>query len=298
MRIAVLCSPDSWYFRDLVRAAGTRHELVPLAFTQLAGSVANDGARVVSQPWDLASFDAVLVRTMPPGSLEQVVFRMDLLGRLEVSGQLVLNPPRAIEIAVDKYLATARLAAAGLPVPRTMVCQTVDEALEAFDQLGGDVVLKPLFGSEGRGITRLTDEALAQRAFQLLVSLGAVLYMQEFVEHEGCDIRLLVIGEQVLGMRRSNPHDWRTNVSRGATTEPYVPTAEQVETALRAAATAGAPLAGIDVLPARSGQQYVLEVNAVPGWKALAATLKIDVAQLVLEFTEREVRRSPAARAR
>lgn len=293
MRIAILCSPDSWYFRDLARAAGSRHSLVPLAFTQLAGTVSREGrVRVLAQDADLASFDAVLIRTMPPGSLEQVVVRMDLLGSLEAAGQLVLNPPRAIEIAVDKYLATARLAAAGLAVPRTMVCQTVDDALRAFHELGGDVIVKPLFGSEGRGITRLTDEGLAQRAFQLLASLGAVLYVQEFVAHEGFDIRLLVIGDRVLGMRRSNPSDWRTNVSRGATTEPYSPSSSQIELARRAAATAGAPLAGIDVLPARSGQEYVLEVNAVPGWKALAATLEIDVARAVLDFMEKSKHKS------
>ncbi len=110
---------------------------------------------------------------MPPGSLEQVVFRMDALGRLEAAGATVINPPRAIECAVDKYLTTARLAAAGLLVPRTVACQTVEDAMAAFELLGGDVVIKPLFGSEGRGITRLQDEALAERAFRLLVQLGA-----------------------------------------------------------------------------------------------------------------------------
>ena len=94
---------------------------------------------------------------MPPGSLEQVVFRMDLLARLEAAGTWSFNPARAIEAAVDKYLTTARLAAAGLPVPRTGVCQTVEDALAGFDALGGDVVLKPLFGGEGRGIARLAD---------------------------------------------------------------------------------------------------------------------------------------------
>src|SRR5689334_18576049 len=83
----------------------------------------------------------VVVRTMPPGSLEQVVFRMDLLHRARARGVPVLNPPAALEACVDKYLATARLAAAGLPVPPTAVCQHADAALEAFHALGGDVVV-------------------------------------------------------------------------------------------------------------------------------------------------------------
>ncbi|HJT31940.1 MAG TPA: RimK family alpha-L-glutamate ligase [Pirellulales bacterium] len=319
MRIAVLCSPDSWYFRDLRRAADSQHELLPVAFTQLA-SVLGEGDQItarqvalglvpggsdVDDPAPRARFtggpatrsgatgnislsdvDALLVRTMPPGSLEQVVFRMDLLARLEASGVPVINPPKAIEAAVDKYLTSARLAAAGLKIPRTIVCQTADDAMTGFAELGGDVVLKPLFGSEGRGITRLTDEALALRAFKMLDQLGAVLYLQEFIDHDGSDLRLLVIGERVLGMRRRNPLDWRTNVSRGATAEPLEVTPELAELAHRAAEVVGAPLAGVDLLPGRDGQLYAIEVNAVPGWKALARAQGIDVARLVLEFIE------------
>src|SRR5262249_62352503 len=104
-------------------------------------------AAVAILPDPLSHFDGILVRTMPPGSLEQVVFRMDLLHRLQARGVRVLNPPRAVETCVDKYLATARLDAAGLRVPPTGACQHADAALEAFAALGGDVVAKPLFGS-------------------------------------------------------------------------------------------------------------------------------------------------------
>jgi ribosomal protein S6--L-glutamate ligase len=237
----------------------------------------------------------VIVRTMPPGSLEQVVFRMDVLGQLEAAGKVVVNPARAIEAAVDKYLASARLAAAGLRTPRTIVCQTVDEAVAAFSALGGDVVLKPLFGAEGRGITRLTDEGLAQRAFSLLVQLGAVLYLQEFIAHDGFDVRVLVVGEQLWAMRRRNPLDWRTNVSRGATAEPADLTAQLVELARRAAGAIGAPVAGVDLLPGRDGTLYAIEVNAVPGWKALARVHQVDVARHVLEFVRSQVEHPNAA---
>ncbi|MEX0712298.1 MAG: hypothetical protein WD278_08105, partial [Pirellulales bacterium] len=231
MRLAVLGSPRSWYLYDLRRAAAGAHELVPLTFRDLTSTLSSrfGGAAtavVASGQTMLADFDAVLVRTMPPGSLEQVVFRMDALARVEAAGTLVVNPARAVEAAVDKYLASARLAEAGLAIPRTVVCQTADAAMAGFVELGGDVVLKPLFGSEGRGIARLTDEALALRTFKLLEQLGAVLYLQEFVGHAGFDLRLLVIGQRVLGVRRRNLLDWRTNVSRGAKAEPLELSAE------------------------------------------------------------------------
>ncbi len=241
--------------------------------------------------------DAVLVRTMPPGSLEQVVVRMDMLHCLESAGVVVLNPPRAVEAAVDKFLTSARLVAAGLTTPRTICCQTIDDAMEAFASLGGDVVVKPLFGAEGRGITRLNDEALALRAFKMLTQLGAVLYVQEYIDHKGYDLRLFVLGERILAMRRRNPLDWRTNVSRGATTEAFVPDAALCELARRAAQTVGALIAGVDLLPARDGTLYAIEVNAVPGWKALARTLDLDVASLVLEYVQQCVQKKRGAPA-
>src|SRR5262249_42247583 len=144
MRIALLAAGGGWHVRDLQRAAASfGHEAVGIDFRRLSTSVALD-----KQP--PAGFDAVIVRTMPPGSLEQVVFRMDLLHRLVARGIPVLNSPAALETCIDKYLATARLEAAGLPVPPTVVCQDADAALEGFHGLGGDVVVKPLFGSEGR----------------------------------------------------------------------------------------------------------------------------------------------------
>src|SRR5262245_25858099 len=292
MRFAVLAAPESWYARDLTRAAAGDHEVMTFPFSEVSARIdAHGQTRVLCGSRDLAEFDAVLVRTMPPGSLEQVVFRMDCLSRYEAAGGVVINPARAIEAAVDKFLTTAKLQAAGLLTPRTICCQTADEAMAAFAQLGGDVVLKPLFGSEGRGITRLSDEALARRAFKMLAQLGAVLYLQEFIEHEGHDIRLLVIGNRVLAMRRHNRLDWRTNISRGATAEPFMPDDGLVEMARRAAAAVAAPLAGVDLLPGRDGRLYTIEVNAVPGWKGLARALNIDVARLVLDFIATEVSR-------
>ncbi len=290
MKVGVLASMRSWYLEDLRRAAAGRHEVVALAFAQLASDVSQCFSGPPGSRQALADLDAVVVRSMPPGSLEQVVFRMDVLGRAEAAGVRVVNPPRALEAAVDKYLASAKLQAAGLLIPPTWVCQTVDEALAAFEHLGNDVVLKPLFGSEGRGITRLTDPAVALRVFSALVRVQAVLYLQRFVPHPGYDYRLLVLGERVLAIKRTNPNDWRTNVARGAVAEAFQPSDEMVDLARRAAQAVGALWAGVDLLPGLDGRLYTLEVNAVPGWRAVAAAHDIDVAALVLAELERLVK--------
>jgi len=288
MQLVVLANPESWYLADLRRAAAGRHEIAAIGFRELVSAIDADGKSCITAAGvDLAAADAVLVRTMPPGSLEQVVFRMDALARLEATGVSIVNPPRAIEAAVDKYLATARLAAAGLRVPRTIVCQTPEAAMAAFETLGRDVVVKPLFGSEGRGIARLQDEALAGRAFRMLAQLGGVQYVQEFIPHDGYDLRVLVIGERMFAMRRRSESDWRTNVSRGAIAERVELTAEMARMSRQAADAIGAPVAGVDLLPGRDGTLYAIEVNAVPGWKALASTLDVDIAREVLNYIEK-----------
>src|SRR5438552_8493263 len=107
MRIGILGAESGWHVRDLQRAArALGHEAFAIDFRRIGANIHG--------PSGLSSFDRMMVRTMPPGSLEQVIFRMDVLQRLEAEGIPILNPPRAVEICVDKYLASARLAAAGL----------------------------------------------------------------------------------------------------------------------------------------------------------------------------------------
>ena len=301
MHIGILGNPESWYVDDLQRAAserGVRSERID--YRLLAAGVSDRGPTLTSGELDLRQLDAVIVRTMPPGSLEQVVFRMDVLARLEAEGVTVLNPPRAIEHAVDKYLATARLAAAGLPVPDTRVCESAEAALTAFEQLGGDVVVKPVFGAEGRGIVRVSDPDIALRVFRTLERIQAVLYLQRFVAHPGYDLRVLVLAGEVLGgMRRYAAVGFKTNVACQGRGEAYTPTEQEIALALRATATIGATFAGVDLLTGPEGESYVIEVNGVPGWRAFQAATGVDVAGRVLDWlrAQREAPRAVASSA-
>ncbi len=288
MKIAVLAQSGSWYSRDLKRAAADHgHQSRQFDFPKLIGSVGNAGSCLSAHGEDLLSYDAVVVRTMPPGSLEQVVYRMDALWRLAAAGVTVLNSPKSLECAVDKYLALVRLESAGLTVPSTVVCENAEAALEALGRLGGDVVVKPVFGSEGRGIVRVSDPDLALRTFRTLERIQAVLYVQRFIENEGFDVRVLVLGRQVLGaMRRRANGDFRANVSCRAIPEKHLLTDDEIQTALGAAEATGARFAGVDLLYDRDGTCYVIEVNAVPGWRAFQRVTGVDVAAAVISSLE------------
>lgn len=279
MRIALLSGGTGWHVQDLRRAAAS-----------LKLSVQVQDFRHLHDR-SLAEFDRVLIRTMPSGSLEQIVFRMDLLHAALANGARILNPPRALETCVDKYLTNVRLLQAGLPVPATIVCQRSDDALAAFEQLGGDIVVKPLFGAEGRGMLRVADPELAWRTFRTIEQTGGVLYLQRFIRHPGWDVRAFVLGGRVIAsMRRTARGDWRTNVAQGGMAEPITLSSTEQSLALRAADAVGTVVAGVDLLPGPDGEWYVIEVNAVPGWRAINEACGLDMAQTVLQFLAEEYR--------
>ena len=290
--LVALVSGHGWHVQDLMRAANRLDvRLRAVEFPRLVARLGDSLGRVEAGGIDLARTDGVLVRMMPPGSLEQVVFRMDALHRVEALGIPVLNGPRAIEASVDKYLALARLEASGLAVPPTWVGESASAALSAFEELGGDVVVKPLFGSEGRGLVRVTETEVARRVFHAIARIGSVLYLQRFIPNPGHDLRVFVLGGRVLAaIRRHAPAgDWRTNVSIGGRPEAIALDPDASKLAILAASAVGARMAGVDLLADRSGKLFVLEVNAVPGWRALAGASGIDVAaEILAEMTNPE----------
>ena len=143
-------------------------------------------------------------------------------------------------------------------------------------------------------MVRVSDPELAWRTCRTLERTQAVLYLQRFVPHPGWDLRVLVLGGRVLAaMRRHADGDWRTNVAQGGRAEAVTPTDAEARLALRAAAAIGTPLAGVDLLPGPGGDGYmVLEVNAVPGWRALAPACDVDVAAAIIRYAAEEYRRA------
>ncbi|MBX3419070.1 MAG: RimK family alpha-L-glutamate ligase [Pirellulaceae bacterium] len=281
--VVVLGNVGQWHWQDLSRAANGCCRLSRGKYEQLQCRLSNSAVRVMCGSLDLTKVDAVLCRAMPRGSLEQIVFRMDALATLERQDVPLLNPPKAIETCIDKFSALSKLRDVGLPVPLTIACQNTRDAIEAFEDLGGDVVLKPLFGSEGRGLLRLTSKQLASRVFSALERSEQTIYLQTFVRHGGKDLRLLVLGDKVLTVQRSREDDWRLNASRGADVEVIDPKSEIVALARQAVEVVGAVMGGVDVVIDPCGNPHILEINASPGWRHVSAACKIDVAQLVVK---------------
>jgi RimK family alpha-L-glutamate ligase len=291
MRVVILSARTGWHTDELVRALTARDHLAAvLPYEGLIGRIGagNVEAGLTSEQISILDADAVLARIIPGGSLEQLIYRVDALHWIENRGVRVINSPRAIERSVDKFYTTTLLHDAGLLVPETVVCERVEDAMAAVRAMG-DVVIKPIFGSLGHGMVRVSDPDTALRVVRALDQIRSVFYVQRAIEHGGRDLRVFVVGGRVLGTieRRAPAGEWRTNVAIGgsATAVDIPPAVEEV--ALRAAAAVGADYAGVDILPARDGSLYALEVNGIPGWQGLQHATGLDVAGAIVEHLER-----------
>ena len=284
MRIAILSARTGWHTDELLRALASRgHTGTVVPYESLLARIGRTSS-LDADTRALFDADAVLARIIPNGSLEQIIFRVDALHWLEDRGVPVINSPRAIERCVDKFYTSALLHDAGLHTPDTIVCERLDDAMAAVRELG-DVVIKPLFGSMGHGMVRVSDPDTAFRVLRALDMTRAVFYVQRVIEHEGADIRAFVVGDRVVAAieRSSANGDWRTNVSLGGNARAIQLSSEQSDAALRAARAVCADYAGVDLLPARDGTLYVLEVNGIPGWSGVQHTTSTDVAGAIVD---------------
>ena len=302
MNVSILSARTGWHTDELCRALAERgHVGVVVPYEGLVARMGGskdprpqpDGLRSDGVP--LFEADAVLARIIPSGSLEQIIYRVDALHWLEERGVPVINSPRAIERAVDKFYTSALLQEAGLPTIDTIVCERAADAMVAVRELG-EVVIKPIFGSMGHGIVRVSDPDVAFRVVKALETTRAVFYLQRAVDHGGRDYRLFVVGGRVLAAieRRAAAGDWRSNVARGAEAVAFDPPADWQALAAGAAAAIGADYAGVDLLQGGDGRVYVLEVNGIPGWEGLQRATGVDVAGALVDHLASRLRARPA----
>jgi RimK family alpha-L-glutamate ligase len=304
VHVAILSARTGWHTDELCRALAERgHIGQVLPYEGLVarlGTSARGAGTLSCDRAPLFEADAVLARIVPNGSLEQIIFRMDALHWIEERGVPVINAPRAIERSVDKFYTSALLQDAGLPTPETIVCERPADAMAAVRAMG-EVILKPIFGSMGHGMVRVGDPEVAFRVVRALEQVRAVFYVQRAVDHGGRDVRVFVIGGRVLGAieRRAPAGEWRTNVSNGGSAKPIDLPSSWAGLAVRAAAAVGADYAGVDLLPSRDGDVFVLEVNGIPGWQGLQQATGLDVAGAIVEHLAARVERAapPAAAA-
>ena len=226
--------------------------------------------------------DAAFVRGVPGGTLEEVVYYLDILHALRRLGVLVYNDGRAIERSVDKGMTSFLLHAAGIPTPPTWIVRDPETAARVVARelaVGHELVCKPLFGSQGEGLTRLTQ---GEPTLPTAQTCNGVYYLQRFIAGGTApahDFRVFVIGGRALAaMRRTAATGWITNVAQGATCYPADLPPDLKQLAEAAADILELAYAGVDCLRDTAGRAWVIEVNGVPAWKGLQQVCGLDLA--------------------
>lgn len=226
--------------------------------------------------------DGVFVRSISAGTLEQITFRLGLLHALRESGVRVWNDARAIERCVDKSQTTFLLHKNGIPTPRTRVCETLAHALEYTEGLNRPLVMKPLFGSQGKGIGRITSPAELPPP----ELVDHMYYMQDYVApKDGVyeDWRVLATRHRVIAAMTRQGANWVTNIHQGGKARIHHPDAEMTEISMAAMRAVDADYAGIDLIRTPDGELQVLEVNSNPAWRGLQSVADINIAWAIAE---------------
>ena len=296
LRVAIMTDEIGWHTRQLqaaLRRRGAVGRCIDLADCNIDTSAAWHGLALPG--FGKALPDAVLVRGIAGGSFEQVTKRLGVLHALRELGVPVYNDARAIERSVDKSMTSLLLHAAAIPSPPTWATESPAQAQRIVMReaaMGHAVVLKPLFGSQGRGLQRI---GLVGGVLQPLPALdaaaslyGGLAYLQRLLPATttpGFDWRVLVIGGRaVAAMQRISTH-WIHNLAQGARCEacPLAPALAALAQA--AAAALGMDYAGVDLMPGGAGQAplQVIEVNGVAAWQGLQRVTGFNIAAALVD---------------
>jgi len=202
-------------------------------------------------------------------------------------GVPTVNTYDVANICGDKLLTTAALVREGVPVPQTRIAYTPESAIEAIEEMGYPVVLKPAVGSWGRLLARVNDRDAAEALLEHKVTLGSfhhgAFYIQEYVEKQGRDIRSFVVGDRTIcAIYRDSPH-WITNTARGATASNCVVTPEMDAMSRAAARAVGGGVVAVDLFETATGLQ-VNEVNYTMEFRNSIHTTGVDIPARIVDY--------------
>jgi ribosomal protein S6--L-glutamate ligase len=283
-------NPEGYRLHELgssLDGKSTIRPLYPWLFsTEISGGetmLSYDSKSIEGNPF----CELVYVISLGFEELQETIYKLRLLRELGARGTRFVNPVETIETCRNKVSMTLRMSSRGVRMPRTMITESVHVALD-FVREHRPCVLKPITGLQGRGLIKIPLDMREGDVVDYISYFQArfgkdVIYVQEFIDHPGYDIRVLVIGDRVVSkMRRFNPESWRTNIAAGARALPSDDEVDDI--ALEAARSVGGEVVGVDVLPSRDGEFFVLEVNSLPGWKGLQEVTDARVSDLVAEY--------------
>ncbi len=299
MRIPILTDDAGWQGAQLQQAFARRG--VEAVFVSLKDCVINlaQQSPEIQIPYFDALPPAAFVRGIAGGTLQQVITRLNVLHMLARQGVRIYNQAQAIERTVDKAMTSFLLRMHSVPTPATWICESRAQ-IEAIRQLAitnrQQLVLKPLFGSQGKGVRKLQDDEPLPVPMQQYVD--GVYYLQQFIASAGepHDYRVFVVGGKVVAAMKRWGMSWVNNVAIGGRCEAIKPDGKMAEIALSAAQAVDIDYCGVDIIQAAGGDYYVLEVNSIPAWRGLQSVTDFNIADVIVDDFLRKLGASLAKR--
>ncbi|OIV45953.1 ribosomal protein S6 modification protein [Sodalis sp. TME1] len=294
MKLAIL-SRDGTLFscrrlREAAQARGHKIDIIdPLScymnINSAAPSIHYRGRR-------LKFYDAVIPRIGPLTTF----YGTAVLRQFEMLGSYALNESAAITRARDKLHSLQLLARQGIDLPITGFADSPDDTGDLITMVGGaPLVVKLVEGTQGIGVVLAETRQAAESLIDAFRGLKAQFLVQEFIaEADGRDVRCLVIGDKVVAAieRQAKAGDFRSNLHRGGSARPVIISEAERAMAIRAAATLGLNVAGVDILRAKRGP-LIMEVNASPGLEGIETASDLDIATLMIAFIEARLAARP-----
>jgi RimK family alpha-L-glutamate ligase len=284
LRIGLAAENGEWHRARLLasfRAIGIEPVLFSLADVAM---VTGSGEPLRIPGFDGELPDGVLLRTISGGTFEATTMRLGVLHALVAAGVVVWNDPRAIERCVDKSMTSLLIARAGLPTPDTFVVSNLAAAAEIVRrEARPDVplVLKPLFGSQGKGLRLIaTPDDLPDPE-----EVARVYYLQRFVRRPAQgwrDYRVFVCDGRIVAAMAREGDGWITNIHQGGRPTAWAMPQEAASLAVRATQAVDVAFSGVDLIEDADGRFLVLEVNSMPSWSGLQSISDVDVTDAIV----------------
>jgi RimK family alpha-L-glutamate ligase len=291
LKIPIFTDDAGWHGGQLKQAFAKRGvEAIFVSLQDCAINLAHKVPRIQIPDFDTTP-PAAFVRGVAGGTLQQVITRLNVLHMLAMQGVNIYNDVRAIERTVDKAMTSFLLHSHGVSTPPTWVCESRAQA-ENIRQIAANhhqqLVIKPLFGSQGLGVRKLPASEPLPVPMQMYVD--GVYYLQQLIEPPMIggkvaphDYRLFVINGKVVAAMKRTGSSWVNNVAAGGRCEAIQANKIMTQLALRAASILDIDYCGVDIIQAVSGEYYVLEVNSIPAWKGLQSVVDLNIAELLVD---------------
>ncbi|HLD14954.1 MAG TPA: RimK family alpha-L-glutamate ligase [Candidatus Nanoarchaeia archaeon] len=239
----------------------------------------NDGLQVLYQGKHLEKYDCVYIR----GSYKYALLQRAITRALSHDTYLPLAP-KAFTLGHDKLLTLLELQRNGVHIPKTYFAATTALAKQILKEVQYPIIMKIPSGTQGKGVMMADSANAAQSMLDALEVFKQPYIIQEFVDTDATDLRVIVAGDEVIAaMKRvGSKEDFRANIHLGAKGEKHNVDSDVERAAVKAARAIGAEICAVDLL--EGNKTSVIEVNLSPGLKGIAAATGENIAAKVAKF--------------